>query len=179
MLRLVPLIFITALIAGTSLARSQTMVVMPLTANSGGALHADIRLNGISDRFLLDTGAAMLTINQHLFERSAMVGGAVKLRQVAARLADGRIRRFDVYRFDTVVLADGCSIPDVEAVVVPGKGRNLLGLNVLTRFAPFSMAMDPPSIGLSGCEKLGLVKASPELIAPPTGHGEVGLGSVY
>lgn len=177
--KLVPLFLVAALLLGTSPARSQSVVVMPLTANSGGAFHADLSLNGISDRFLLDTGAAMLTINQGLYERSARAGGAVKMRQIAARLADGRIRRFDVYRFDTVVLADGCSIPGVEAVVVPGKGRNLLGLNVLTHFAPFSMAMDPPSIGLSGCENLGLVQASPDLVAPAIKPGEIGLGSVY
>lgn len=179
MLKTAPLLFLAALLMGASPAWSQTVVVMPLIANTSGAFQADLSLNGIHDRFLLDTGAAMLTINQDLYERSARAGGAQKMREVAARLADGRIRRFDVYRFDTVELADGCSIPGVEAVVVPGKGRNLLGLNVLTRFAPFSMAVDPPSVGLSGCENLGLVQTSPGLVTPSVHPGEAGLGSGY
>ena len=35
--------------------------------------------------------------------------------------------------------------------MVPGQGRNLLGLNVLQNFAPLTLTMDPPALGLSGC----------------------------
>lgn len=142
------------LLLDSSLVWSDESVHTPLVSNSGGAFSVEMSINGVSDRFLLDTGAAMLTVNADLFKRLARAGSATKQREVVARLADGRTRRLSVYKFDYLQIAEGCVLESVEAVVVPGKGRNLLGLNVLSRFAPFSMAVEPPSISLSHCEEI-------------------------
>ena len=112
---------------------------------------------------LLDTGAAMVTINQSLHRRLARSGSARSVREVAARLADGRTRRMTVARIDSLDLGGGCTLRNVEALVLPGEGTNLLGLNALQPFAPLTLRMEPLSLSLSNCAPL-TVAAAP---APP------------
>ena len=137
--------------------------LLPLTARGTGTLYLDARLDGRSENFLLDTGAAMVTINQSLHRRLARSGSARSVREVAARLADGRTRRMTVARIDSLDLGGGCTLRNVEALVLPGEGTNLLGLNALQPFAPLTLRMEPLSLSLSNCAPL-TVAAAP---APP------------
>ena len=152
MLRLVISGFVASIFAlGSFRALADDSVALPLSASPGGAYEVSLVLDGESERFLLDTGAAMMTINGALFKRLAEHRDVQRVREVAAKLADGRYRRFDVYEIEGVQLAEGCELDTVEVVVVPGKGRNLLGLNALERFAPLTLSMNPPMLGLAGC----------------------------
>lgn len=101
--------------------------------------------------FLLDTGAAMATINSAVFKSISDRGNVRKTREVAAKMADGRTRRLSVYEIEALHLVGGCDIGPTEVIVVPGSGRNLLGLNVLSHFAPLTLSMNPPALGLSNC----------------------------
>lgn len=126
-------------------------VELPLNAGTGGALELAMSVDGVPVTFLLDTGAAMATINSKLFGLISDRGPVRKVREVAARMADGRTRRLGVYEIDALHLVGGCDLGPTEVIVVPGSGRNLLGLNVLTNFAPLTLSMSPPSLGLSNC----------------------------
>jgi hypothetical protein len=93
----------------------------------------------------------MATINSDLFDRMSDRGALRKVRDVAARLADGRTRKLSVYEIDSLQLTGGCDLGPTEVIVVPGSGRNLLGLNVLAKFAPLTLSLSPPALGLSNC----------------------------
>ncbi|MFT7287870.1 MAG: putative aspartyl protease [Halieaceae bacterium] len=162
-------------IASTALA--QQMVEFPLNAGSGGALEVALSVDGESSTFLLDTGAAMATINSALFDRINDRGTARKLRDVAARMADGRTRKLSVYEVTGLQLGQGCDLGATEVIVVPGSGRNLLGLNVLEKFAPLTLSLSPPVLGLSNCAEITMatsVAATGEMAvaatSPPTSY---------
>lgn len=123
----------------------------PLFSGSGGALELDARIGGETVRLLLDTGAGMVTISSDLFRRLERHGGVTHLREVGARLADGRIRQMSVYRLPALSIS-GCDLGAVEAIVVPGEGRNLLGMNALAQAAPLTLNLAPsPNLVLGGC----------------------------
>lgn len=139
-----------------SLASSMTLIAevpieLPLSKGKGGGLELSLTIDGQQAIFLLDTGAAMATINGDLFNRIKMRGHVRKTREVAARMADGRTRRLGVYEVGTLHLTGNCDLGLLEVIVVPGSGRNLLGLNVLAEFAPLTLSLNPPALGLSGC----------------------------
>jgi predicted aspartyl protease len=139
------------MIGSTSSALAQIQTYVPMQASSGGSLELSVTIEGIAAVFLLDTGATLATINDELFARlrhGKRVGG---VREVAARMADGRLRRLSVYTFHNLALGEHCELGSFEAIVVPGKGRNLLGLNVLAGFSPITLEVNPPSLGLSSC----------------------------
>lgn len=140
-------------LSATLLAAPASQPRAPLFSGSGGALEVDARIGGETARFLLDTGAGMVTISSDLFRRLERRGGVTHLREVGARLADGRIRRMSVYRLPALSVS-GCDLGAVEAIVVPGKGRNLLGMNALAQGAPLTLNLAPsPSLVLGGCDR--------------------------
>ena len=127
-------------------------VLLPLTATNAGSLSVNIRLGAQDTEFLVDTGASMVTLSRSVYrrlERANLVRGE---RQVAGRLADGRMQLMSVYRLEALTLSPGCQLRDVEVLVLPGEGRNLLGLNALTRFAPLTLHMQPLGLELSHCD---------------------------
>ncbi len=110
-------------------------------------------VDGHPATFLLDTGAAMATINSEVFAGISDRSSVRKIRDVAAKMADGRTRRLEVYEIEALHLVGGCDIGLTEVLVVPGAGRNLLGLNVLAQFAPLTLSLDPPALSLSNCSQ--------------------------
>jgi clan AA aspartic protease (TIGR02281 family) len=127
------------------------LVGLPLGASGAGSLTLEVTIGGVATPFVLDTGAAMVTISRDVFEQLRRAGAVEASRKVAARLADGRLRQVSVQRIDRLDLGGGCELRDIEALVMPGRGRNLLGLNALARFAPFTLSMEPPLLELSDC----------------------------
>ncbi len=124
---------------------------LPMQRVPGGSFEVLLEVDGKDELFLVDTGAAMATINATLFRRLSKSGQLRESREVGARMADGRIRPAKVYAWDGFAMAGDCSMQSIEVLVVPGEGRNLLGMNVLSRHAPLTLAVDPPSLGLSSC----------------------------
>lgn len=142
-------------------ALGQQTVDFPLSAGTGGALELALNVNGESATFLFDTGAVMATINSALFDLLNDHGSSRKVREVAARMADGRVRKLSVYEVTGLQLGQGCDLGPTEVIVVPGSGRNLLGLNVLEKFAPLTLSLSPPALGLSNCAEVNMAESAP------------------
>lgn len=130
------------------------VVSVPLKMSGAGSFQLPVTIAGEVASFVLDTGAAMVSIERSLARRLEQRGLLTESRQVAVRLADGRLQRVAVQRVKTLRIGDDCELQDLEVLVLPGKGRNLLGLNALTAFAPLTLGLLPPALGLSGCRAL-------------------------
>lgn len=124
---------------------------VPLLENGFGGLLIAARLGSQREQFLLDTGASMVTVNRRLHRQLVAEGVSTHVRDVAGRLADGRMRTMAVHRVDRLQLGERCSLHDIEVLVLPGEGRNLMGLNALSRFAPLTLRLQPLALELSQC----------------------------
>lgn len=127
---------------------------IPMHEKNGSTLYVAGQIEGYgATEFLLDTGASYLVINKDMLERLEQQGHARFLRQLTGIMADGRRRSIPIYSISGIVIGDSCALRNVEAAVLPGNTRNILGLSALRRAAPFTLSMDPPALSLSGCEK--------------------------
>lgn len=139
------------LCAGASVADDRHV---PVHEKSGATLYVAGQIEGYgSTEFLIDTGASYLAINADMLKVLERGGHAQFLRRLNGHMADGRRLSVPIYRISGIVIGDNCVLSDVEAAVLPGNTRNILGLSVLRRTAPFTLSMDPPALSLSGCEK--------------------------
>lgn len=127
---------------------------IPVHEKSGSTLYVSGQIEGFGPtEFLIDTGASYLAINEDMLEVLEQQGHAHFLRHLTGTMADGRRRSIPIYSISGIVIGDNCVLSDVEAAVLPGNTRNILGLSALRRAAPFTVSIDPPAISLSGCEK--------------------------
>jgi clan AA aspartic protease (TIGR02281 family) len=108
--------------------------------------------------FLVDTGSGYVTINQRTLDPLASTGEAHYVKQLRGVLADGSAREVPVYALAHIRIGD-CWLSDVEAAVLPGDSRQILGLSALRKAAPFIFSIDPPALSLSGCETAALSAA--------------------
>ena len=121
---------------------------------SGGLyLHAEVA-TGVDAEFLLDTGASMVTVTEEVLSAAKSRGEAHHAGAIAARLANGRLQKMEVWELDHLRLG-ACDVGPVEVAVVP-KGRNILGLNALSRMAPFAIHLSPLKLAVSGCAPAGV-----------------------
>lgn len=127
------------------------LAAVPLEQAPGGSLYVDAEAGGISASFLVDTGAGLVTVSEAFFDQLEDRGAVREVRRVAARLANNRLQAMTVYEVAEFRIGDHCDIGPVEVAVMPGGGRNLLGLSALGRAAPFTVSMAPPALHLSGC----------------------------
>lgn len=127
---------------------------IPVHEKSGSTLYVSGQIEGYgATEFLIDTGASYLAINEDMLEVLEQRGHARFLRHLTGHMADGRSRSVPIYSISGIVIGDSCVLSNVEAAVLPGNTRNILGLSALRRAAPFTLSIDPPAISLSGCEK--------------------------
>jgi predicted aspartyl protease len=122
-----------------------------LDQSASGSLTLTGKFDGIEDTFLLDTGANMITVSRDLFQKLRKLDGTVKVRQVGARLANGKLNLIDVYRVEHFSIGNNCELGPVEVAVMQQGGRNLLGMNALAVAAPFAVFTSPPSLAVSHC----------------------------
>jgi predicted aspartyl protease len=122
-----------------------------MTQSAGGTLYLNGRTAGVTAEFLLDTGAGMVTLSESTFAAIRHRAGVQHVRQMGARLANNRVQLMDVYRVEQFAVGS-CELGPIEVAVMKGGSRNLLGLSALGVAAPFSIAMDPPSLSLSNCQ---------------------------
>lgn len=112
-------------------------------------------INGYGDTdFLVDTGSGHTAINEDTLEKLHLEGKVEYLKKVSAKLANGSMMTLPVYRISNINIGGECEIQDVEAVVLPGKMRNILGLSALEKTAPFAISVNPPRLILSHCLKV-------------------------
>lgn len=103
-----------------------------LTADAKGHFFANAAINGVTLRFIVDTGASVVTISSGDAKRAGVLylsGEKVRLQTANGVSAGYRIK------LDTVTLGD-ITLHNVDAVVVEGDslgGVGLLGLSFLNR----------------------------------------------
>ena len=148
------------LVAGASSAFAET--VIPLNARSDFAtyyLTVDVGA-GMVDEYLVDTGAGYMTITESTLAGLEAAGGALQVREIKGHLADGRVLTVPVYLLEEITIGRSCVLRNVEAAVLPGASRGLLGLSVLRRTSPFEFSVDPPTLRLSNCFQQPMLTAS-------------------
>lgn len=126
-------------------------VEVPLTRAASGNYYVTGVLNAaVRSDFLVDTGSGLVTINERLFDALRAHGAVERGGRVAARMADGRLEAVQLYRVASFRIGEHCDLGAVEVAVMPG-GANILGLNLLSRAAPFAVHVTPPVLALSAC----------------------------
>lgn len=140
-------------IAGTVWAGGISTHV-PMTLKGSKTFYVSGWIVGIEPtEFMVDTGSSYLTINQETLNKLKSSRRVDYLRDLIAVLANGEEMVLPVYRIPRFVIGDSCELLDVEAVVFPGNTRQLLGLSVLRKAAPFMFSVDPPELQLSNCSQ--------------------------
>lgn len=155
-----PLIFMT--IAGTVLINITPSIAehfdskVPLTDKGASTFYAPCQIEGYGEvEMLVDTGSAYTTINEQTLSILKQRGQAAYVKDMTVKLADGGYKTVPIYRISSISIGDACEIEGVEAAVLPGNTRSLLGLNALNKTGPIMFSMDPPHLMLSNCEKNG------------------------
>lgn len=142
------------LAAPAALAGSPEYTAVALRKHDAGTFYVDGSLQGYGDlRMLLDTGSSYLVISQSILEDLLKAGGARYSRQLEGIMADGSTRVIPVYRLAGLRLGENCWVHDVEAAVMPGQTRPILGMNILSRLAPFTFSADPAEISVQQCQQ--------------------------
>jgi clan AA aspartic protease (TIGR02281 family) len=128
-------------------------MAITLTKHDAGTFYIGGAIQGYGDlELLVDTGASYLVINDKILTALKASGDAEYSRELRGTMADGTARVIPVYRLTALKLGSQCWIPNVEAAVFPGTARPILGMNVLTRLAPFTFSAEPPRLGLAQCQ---------------------------
>jgi predicted aspartyl protease len=107
-----------------------------------------------AQRFLVDTGSSHTAVDSETLARLQRAGQARYDGNLLGTMADGSQHRVPMYRISRLVIGESCVVNNVRAAVLPGADRNILGLSVLRRLAPFSLTTSPPVLRFSGCGEL-------------------------
>ena len=152
-MRRVLLTLLLALMSTVAIAEAEPVrTYVPMHNKGTDTLYVRGSIAGIGEmEFMVDTGASYLALNEETIRILSKSGHARFVKQLTGLMADGRKRKVPVYVISELSIGDHCTIRDVEAAVLPGNTRNILGLSALRKTAPFMFAMDPPSLGLSQC----------------------------
>ncbi len=153
-----PLMFL--LITGTTLIYTPSSAAgefdrkVPLKDKGASTYYAPCEIEGYGElEMLVDTGSAYTTINEQTLSILKQRGQATYVKDMTAKLADGAYKTVPIYRITSISIGDACEIEDVEAAVLPGNTRSLLGLNALNKTGPIMFSMDPPQLMLSNCQR--------------------------
>lgn len=101
--------------------------------------------------FMVDTGSSYMTINEETLAILKLTEEPLYLRDLTGILANGDQMKVPVYAVSKVRLGESCMLEEVEVAVFPGNTRQIVGLSVLTRAAPFVFSTNPPQLQLSNC----------------------------
>jgi len=125
---------------------------VPMKNSNRLTYYVDVGLGDLPPRqFLVDTGSSHMAIDDASLRLLQGQGEAHFVGNLVGTMADGSKRRVPLYEIDRLVIGDRCVVRDVRAAVIPGADRNILGLSVLRRLAPFSMDTEPPTLRFSRC----------------------------
>lgn len=107
--------------------------------------------DGLETELLLDTGSSYVALSRKTFARLEGKPGVEFLRNIEGTMAAGRRLRVPVYRLPTLAIGTGCVLHDIEVAVMPGAGRDILGLSALRQMQPFVLSLDPPRLRFARC----------------------------
>ncbi len=103
---------------------------------------------------LVDTGSGYSTITETTLRELQKSGNAIYLRKLKGVMADGSVRKVSIYRISAINIGEKCQIRDIEVAVFPTGTRQILGLNTLSKVAPFTFSINPPSLTLNNCNQV-------------------------
>ena len=154
------------------LASAAEFTEVALQKHDAGTFYVDGALKGFGDlRMLVDTGSSYLVISQSILDELMKAGDARYSRQLEGVMADGSKRVIPVYRLAGLRIGENCWVHDVEAAVLPGQTRPILGMNILSRLAPFTFSAQPAKLGVQQCQ-LPLAPAQAAEFTAVETHGE-------
>jgi clan AA aspartic protease (TIGR02281 family) len=162
-------IALAPLLAAADAPASDFMSV-DIQERSTGTFYIAGKIEGIGELdMLVDTGSSYVVITDTMLELLKKTDRAEYSRNLEGRMADGTTRIIPLYRLAGIRLGEQCWLYDVEAAVFPAGSRPILGMNALSRLAPFTLSTQPAQLGLSHCDKPMPVAPAIEqtLIAPP------------
>ncbi len=134
---------------------------VPMQEKQAATFYIDVNIAGQGDtEFMVDTGSGYMTINQKTLDALIANKQAEYRKDLAGILANGERMVVPVYTISHLAIGGECVIRDVEAAVFPGTTRQILGLSVLTRTAPFIFSTDPAELVLSCGQAEKLAAAS-------------------
>ncbi len=127
---------------------------VPMREGGKSAYYVSGLLMGYGDvELLVDTGSGYLTINSETLAVLKQKGNAHYKRDLKGTLANGETMVVPVYAVSGLNIGGVCQLPEVEAAVFPGATRQILGLNALSKAAPFVFSVNPPKLILSNCSQ--------------------------
>ncbi len=142
---------LTLALAGTGMA-SEFDFDVPMHLKGASTFYISGRIGEMPpSEFMVDTGSSYMTINEETLASLKLTEEPVYLRDLTGVLANGDHMRVPVYAVSSVQLGDNCRLEEVEVAVFPGRTRQILGLSVLLKAAPFVFSTDPPQLQLSNC----------------------------
>lgn len=162
------------LAAPAAFAGAPGFTPVALQRHDAGTFYVDGAIAGYGDiRLLVDTGSSYLVLNETILEQLKVSGGARYTRNLEGMMADGTSRVIPLYSIDSLRLGENCWVHDVEAAVIPGSVRPILGMNILSRLAPFTFSADPPELGVAQCQLANV--AVVDALAPVAGRDGDGI----
>jgi len=127
---------------------------IPMQAVNTHTFYINSSIEGVgSTSMLVDTGSGYSTITEKTLRELQKQGDAVYLKKLKGIMADGSVQKVSVYRISGINIGKTCHIRDIEVAVFPSSTREILGLNTLSKVAPFTFSIDPPSLFVSNCNK--------------------------
>ena len=124
---------------------------IPLTEKGTDVFYLPARLGDTDTELLFDTGSGYLALNERIMGRLEDEGRASYLHSIHARMASGAVNKVDIYRVEALRLGDSCTLYNVDAAMLKGSTRNILGMNVLKQVASFNVSFSDNTLTLKGC----------------------------
>jgi len=145
-------ILLLVLALPATLPASDLTIGVPMYLKGASTFYISGRIGDMppSD-FMVDTGSSYMTINEETLASLRLTEEPLYLRDLTGILANGDTMRVPVYAVSRVQLGEACLLESVEVAVFPGNTRQILGLSVLLKAAPFVFSTDPPQLQLSNC----------------------------
>ncbi|MDC8830786.1 retropepsin-like aspartic protease [Alteromonas gilva] len=134
----------------TMTAAQASALSFALSTSEGGTLYLGDSAQAQS-LFLIDTGSSMTILTQATFEQIKRQQEVTEAGLVIAKLANGRKQTVQLYNVPVLTLTDECQFNNVS-VAVMNKKHNILGMEVLSRAAPISIALAPATLTLNQCD---------------------------
>ncbi len=139
------------LLASTKVVASPEQLI-PMQTFGAHTYYIDTEIPGVGEySMLVDTGSAYSVINETTLTSLSSSGQAHFVKELRGKMADGSERVVPLYRIESINLGGNCLIKDVQAVMINGNSRQIIGISTLMRAAPFAMSFDPPMLSLNQC----------------------------
>ena len=166
-IRTVAVIFVTLWVTAAMsvpVRADESVFSVPLEQQPSGAFYVRGTLAAdVETDLLVDTGSTYVVLSLETFKALEKAGDALFKRHIHGATASGRRLKAKVYEISALAIGDRCVLEAVEAVVLPGSDRDILGLSALKRVQPFTFDLDPLALRFERCghpESEGLLASS-------------------